>query len=241
MLKPRRIPVLQILNRRLVKTVCFKNPTYIGDPLNAVKIFNDKEVDELIILDISPNRFEGKLDYEYIELLLSECQMPVGYGGGIQNSEDAQRIIGLGAEKIIINSLAFENPKEVEKISEEYGAQAVSLSLDYTVNIFGKHVFYKRGGREKVKISIDAVSELINKVKCGEIILHSIKNDGQFSGLDYSLLEALKSKIDIPIVMCGGARSNQDIETAIQKGAHSIAAGSKFIYQGPHKAVLIQY
>ncbi len=241
MLAPRRIPVLQILNRRLVKTVGFKKPSYVGDPLNIVKIFNDKEVDELIIMDITPNALDKKPDFEFIEMLLSECQMPVGYGGGIRNVEDAQKIIGFGAEKIIVNSLAFENSEEVAKISQRYGSQAVSFSLDYKLNFFQRYRFYKNGGQEKVKILIDNIANIIKNVNCGEIILHNINNDGHFSGFDYTLLEKIKNKINIPIVLCGGARYPQDFLEAIQKGAHSAAAGSTFIYQGSHKAVLIQY
>ncbi len=241
MLAPRRIPVLQILNRRLVKTVSFKNPSYVGDPLNAVKIFNDKEVDELIIMDITPGGVEKKPDFEFVEMLLSECQMPVGYGGGIRNEEDAHRIIGLGAEKIIVNSIAFNNPEEVLRIAQHYGSQAVSLSLDYKLGYFRNYKFYKNGGREKVKLSTDNLLKFIKETNCGEIILHNINNDGQFSGFDYSLIKKLKDKTDIPIVVCGGARYHQDFLEAIQGGAHSAAAGSMFIYQGPHKAVLIQY
>jgi cyclase len=241
MLIPRRIPVLQILNGRLVKTKNFKNPKYIGDPLNAVKIFNDKEVDELIICDITPGLFKTGPDFQFIETLLSECQMPVGYGGGIRGIDDAHRIFHSGAEKVIINTLAFENPQDSFEISKMYGAQAVSLSIDYSLGFFKKWNFYKKNGKEKIKISIDGIISLSKEISCGEIILHSIDNDGMLQGLDYNLMYALKDKISVPIVLLGGAKNKQDFQESIIKGAHSVAAGSMFVYQGPHKAVLIQY
>ncbi len=188
MLTSRRIPVLQILNGKLVKTENFKKPQYIGDPLNAVKIFNDKEVDELIICDITPGLFKTGPDFQFIETLLSECQMPVGYGGGIRGIDDAHRIIHSGAEKVIINTLAFENPQETFEISKVYGAQAVSLSIDYSLGFFRKWNFYKKNGKQKIKVSIDGIIDLCKKISCGEIILHNIDSDGKLQGLDYDLL-----------------------------------------------------
>ncbi len=241
MLIPRRIPVLQILNGKLVKTKKFKNPQYIGDPLNAVKIFNEKEVDELIILDITPERRLNGPDFFLIETLLSECQMPVGYGGGIRKVSDANRIFHAGAEKVIVNSIAFDNPEEVIKISQLYGAQAVSFSIDYKINFFKKFSFYKNGSLKKISSSVDKVIELAKYILCGEIILHDINNDGKFCGLNFDLLRCIRDNITIPIVVLGGAKSEPDFEEAIKNGAHSVAAGSMFIYQGPHKAILIQY
>jgi imidazole glycerol-phosphate synthase subunit HisF len=241
MLEPRRIPVLQILNGKLVKTKKFKKPSYVGDPLNAVKIFNDKEVDELIITDITPERSQRGPDFKFIENLLSECQMPVGYGGGIRSAQDAQSIISSGAEKIILNTLAFENPDEVLSISETYGSQAISFSIDYKINILGNLCFYKNSGIQKVKVSVEEVIEISRYISCGEIILHNIKRDGMLSGYNYDLLNLVKDKIDVPVVLLGGAKSHDDFNQAIKHGAHSTAAGSFFIYQGPHKAVLIQY
>jgi cyclase len=241
MLTPRRIPFLQILNNRLVKTEKFKKPQYVGDPLNAVKIFNSKEVDELIIVDITPEKYKIGPDFEFIETLLSECQMPVGYGGGIRHVSDAHRIFRLGAEKVVINTLVFENPQEAIKISQLYGSQAVSFSIDYKINLFKKFCFYKNGGTQKVSFTVDEIVELAKCISCGEIILHDMNNDGKFCGFGYDFLNQIKDKISVPIVLLGGARNNNDLNEAVILGAHSAAAGSMFIYQGPHKAVLIQY
>lgn len=241
MITSRKIPVLQILDGKLVKTRKFKKPMYIGDPLNAVKIFNDKEVDELIILDISPERKRNGPDFKLIESLLSECQMPVGYGGGIQSVEQAHDIFHLGAEKIVVNSLAYNNPKELKKISDTYGAQAISFSIDYDVNFFRKLRFFKNSGTSNTKLSLNKVVSIIKNISCGEIILHNISADGSLNGFDYKLLNILKDSLEIPIVLLGGSRNHEDLEQAIAKGAHSAAAGSMFVFHGPHRAVLIQY
>lgn len=241
MITSRKIPVLQILDGKLVKTRKFKSPVYIGDPLNAVKIFNDKEVDELIILDISPERRRTGPNLKLVEDLLSECQMPVGYGGGVQTLDQAHEIFHLGAEKIVVNSLAYENPKELRRIADTYGAQAVSFSIDYDINLFGKFRFFTNSGTFKTKQTLEELVALIKTVACGEIILHDVSGDGTFKSFQYGLLDLLKPYLDIPIVVLGGAKDHTDLEQAILRGAHSAAAGSMFVFQGPHKAVLIQY
>jgi cyclase len=241
MITSRKIPVLQILDGKLVKTRKFKSPVYIGDPLNAVKIFNDKEVDELIILDISPERRKNGPNLKLVEDLLSECQMPVGYGGGVQNLDQAHDIFHLGAEKVIVNSLAYNNPKELKKISDTYGAQAISFSVDYDMSFFGNFRFFKHSGTSKTRYSLSEIINLIQDISCGEIILHNISSDGSFKGFDYKLLDFLKDSLDIPIVLLSGAKDYDDLNQAISKGAHSAAAGSMFVFQGPHRAVLIQY
>lgn len=241
MITSRKIPVLQILDGKLVKTRNFKSPVYIGDPLNAVKIFNDKEVDELIILDISSERKQTGPDLKLVENLLSECQMPVGYGGGVQNLRQANEIFHFGAEKIVVNSLAYNNPEELRKISNTYGAQAISFSVDYEVSFLGNFRFLKNSGAAKINMSIKDIINVIKYISCGEVILHNISADGAFSGFDYKLLDFLKDILDVPIVLLGGARDNSDLSQAILRGAHSAAAGSMFVFQGVHRAVLIQY
>lgn len=241
MLSNRRIPVLQILNRRLVKTISFGKASYIGDPLNAVKIFNDKEVDELIITDITPDRMKTGPDTDFVRTLLSECRMPVGYGGGIRGLWDAEKIIGAGAEKIIVNTLAFEAPNEAHKISSNYGSQALSLSIDYKSGLLAPFHFYKNGGTRKLRANVNTICETVEKIGCGEIILHDIDHDGRFSGLNFALYNQIKDRLKMPIIMCGGARNHDDLNDAFTNGVHSVAAGSMFVYQGPLKAVLIQY
>lgn len=241
MLKPRFIPVLQILNGQLVKTERFKKPRYIGDPLNAVRIFNEKEVDELIILDISPERYQRGPDFELIDTLLSECQMPVGYGGGVRHLDDARHIFHTGVEKVIINTLFFQSPDQVKQISQNYGEQALSLSLDFKKNWLGHIKFYTHSGSQKRRISLENILLQSQEIGCGEIILHDIDRDGTFEGFSYNLLKELDGKTNLPIVVLGGARHKNDLEESVLQGAHSAAAGSMFVFQGPHKAVLIQY
>lgn len=241
MLIPRRIPTLQIYKRQLVKTRQFKNIKYVGDALNAVKIWNEKQVDELMIFDIHPHRAKTGPDFDFIKILISECQMPVGYGGGIRDIEDAQRIFDLGVEKIVVNTLAFEKPEIVAKIIQAYGSQAVSLSLDFKINIFKRVLFYKDSANKKLSMNLEFMLEHINQIHYGEIILHDIQRDGSFLGLRHDLLNFFREKTSIPLVSLGGVGSKEDFENAIQHGAHSVAAGSFFIYRGPHKAVLIQY
>ena len=238
---PRRIPVLQILRRRLVKTTNFTNPIYIGDPLNAVRIFNEKKVDELIITDITPEISKTGPDFDYLEKLFAECHMPIGYGGGVRNLQDAKTIFQMGAEKTIFNSLAFINPKELALIASKYGNQAVSISIDYKKRFLGSWNFYIEGGRKKIKFDVRYIYSLLRQTNAGELILHNIKNDGTLKGYEYSLFDKIKNELSIPVVILGGASGHNDLDEAIGNGLHSVAAGSMFVFQGPHRAVLIQY
>lgn len=237
----RVIPTLLISNNRLVKTIKFKKETYIGDPINAIKIFNDKEVDELVVLDIRSTRDNIPPNYALIEQFASECFMPLAYGGGISSLDQVHKVFGLGVEKIIINSAALTNDL-ITSAAAFYGSQSIVASIDVDKSVFGKYVVSTIGGTHKLKTSpVDYAREL-EKRGAGEIILNSIFKDGLMTGYDYKLIHSISESVNIPVVACGGAGSISDLKDAIVIGkASAVAAGSMFVYNGKHKAVLINY
>jgi cyclase len=240
-LRPRVIPVLLLQNGGLVKTLKFKQPKYVGDPINAVKIFNEKEVDELLLLDISCSINQTEPDYNLILEIVSEAFMPVGYGGGIKNADQAKRIFDLGIEKIILNTSLQTNPDLVSTISGMYGSSSVVANIDYKKNIFGKNkVFFKNGTIKSDYNPIDWALRL-QEAGAGEIILNNIDREGTYNGYDLELLAAISKKLSVPIVVSGGASSLDDFKKAIDAGASATAAGSMFIFKRPHNAVLISY
>lgn len=243
MIIPRIIPVLLLKNRGLYKGVKFKEHVYIGDPINTVKIFNDKQVDELIILEIE-NSLKGKRpDIEFIKSIVSEAFMPVAYGGGISCEEDAIALIRCGVEKIVLNTSAFLNPRLIHQLSSKLGAQSVVVSIDVKKSFFGKYECYIKSGTEKVKDNKTPIewAKLFQESGAGEIMLNSINRDGTMKGYDIALLKEFASHLKIPIIACGGAKSTDDFKLALQNGAHACAAGSMFVFKGPLRGVLISY
>ena len=240
-LRPRVIPVLLLQNGKLVKTFKFKQAKYVGDPINAVKIFNEKEVDELILLDISSSINGNEPNYKLIHKIVSEAFMPVGYGGGIQNSEQAKRIFDLGIEKVIINTALQHHPDLVTNISSVYGSSSMVCGIDYKKNIFGRNKVYFRGG--SLRSAYDPVDWAIKlqDIGAGEIFLNNIDREGTYSGYDFDMLSRIALKVNLPVVISGGASDNNDFKKAVQCGASGMAAGSMFIYKRPHNAVLISY
>lgn len=241
MLQPRVIPCLLLKNKGLVKTVYFKNPKYVGDPINAVKIFNDKEVDELIFLDITATIERRKPYFDLIKEIATECFMPFAYGGGINNVEDAKQILKLGAEKIIINSSAtnFDFIKTASKI---FGNQSVVVSIDVKKDVFGNYIIYTHSGTKK--INNDLFDFIINMehLGAGELFLNSIDRDGTMNGYDLNLIKSVVDTVDIPVIACGGAGKIKDFhDGAVIAGASAVAAGSIFVFHGPYRAVLINY
>ena len=241
MLKNRIIPCLLIENNKLVKTEKFKNTKYVGDYLNAIKIFNDKEVDELIVLDISASKNNRGPNFKIIEKFSSECFMPVAYGGGISSLEHAKKIFKLGIEKICIQSAAFDNPNLIKELSNYFGSQSIILSLDIKKNIFGKNKIFRS---DKKKLLREDWKELLKKfvdVGIGEILLNSVDNDGTMKGMDLKLINEASKFLNIPLVSIGGVGKIDDIKNAIEAGSDAVAAGSYFVFYGSHKAVLISY
>ena len=238
----RIIPVLLLQNGGLVKTIKFKKPNYIGDPINAVKIFNDKEVDELVFLDIEATKLGKEPDYNKIEEIASECFMPLGYGGGIYNIEQVKRIIGIGVEKVILNSSAAVNPQLISEVAKIYGNQCAVISIDVRKDIFGKYVCYTISGKNKVKQKIIDFVKFAENEGAGEIILTSIDREGTFKGYDIDLIKKVSESVSIPVVANGGASKVEDFTNAIiNGGASAVSAGSLFVYKSENRGVLINY
>ncbi|MFT4735692.1 MAG: cyclase [Sediminicola sp.] len=242
MLSPRIIPCLLVSNGGLVKTLGFKSPKYVGDPINAVRIFNEKEADELIMLDIDATRLGKEPDYKQIELWATECRMPLCYGGGIKTVEQAERIFSLGVEKIAISSAAIESPDLVKQLANKVGNQSVVVVFDVKKKVFGGYEVYTHNGTKKVKLKLsDAVKQVIS-FGAGEIVLNSIDNDGQMNGFDHKLVSEIKPIVSTPLTVIGGAGKLQDISRLIEDfGIIGGSAGSLFVFKGPYRAVLINY
>jgi cyclase len=238
----RIIPCLLLLNGGLVKTRKFKDPKYLGDPINAVRIFNEKEVDELIVLDISATKERKKPQFELLNEIASECFMPLGYGGGITSMEDLNLIFNIGVEKAIINSYSISNPSFIEEASSKYGSQSIVVSIDVKKGFFGKYEVYGNGGKTKAKLDPVHYARTMEEMGAGEIVINSIDNDGMMSGYDIELIKGVSSSVKVPVVASGGAGKIEDLAEAIYRGgASAVAAGSLFVFQGKHRAVLINY
>lgn len=237
----RVIPVLLMRERGLVKSIRFSNYKYVGDPINAVRIFNEKEVDELAILDINASAGNQGPDIVLIESIVSEAFMPIAYGGGIANLEQAKRILSIGVEKLILNRSAIKNPTLISEIARQYGSQSVLVSIDYKKNYFGKISVYIENGKTNAGISPLAFAKQIEEAGAGEILLNSIERDGSFSGYDLEMIREVSNAIGIPLIAAGGAGSLADFRQAALHGASAVSAGSMFVFQRPHRAVLISY
>ena len=243
MLRSRIIPCLLIHNKGLVKTVNFKNPKYVGDPINAVKIFNEKEVDELIVLDIDATKENRGPNLKMIKSLANECRMPFCYGGGITTVEEAVKIISLGAEKVALSYSALNNISLCQEIGDVIGNQSVVVVLDVKKKkIFGGYDIYTHNGTKKSNWKLNDFIAKLEEIGIGEIVINSIDNDGVMKGYDLPLIESIRKKCSMPITAIGGAGSLQNIKDLISKfkiiGA---AAGSLFVFKGKYKAVLISY
>ena len=242
MLRPRIIPSLLVHDNGLVKTVNFKNPKYVGDPINAVKIFNEKEVDELVVFDIDATVLGKEPDYVLIKKLANQSRMPLCYGGGVRTVEQAQKIFGLGIEKIALSSAVIENPDLITQIAERVGSQSVIVVMDVKKKILGGYEIYTHNGKKSTGINPVAFAEKAQKLGAGEIIINAIDQDGVMKGFDMNLIDKISEKISIPITVLGGAGSLQDIKKVLDRqGIIGVAAGSLFVFKGVYKAVLISY
>ena len=242
MLRPRIIPSLLIQDNGLVKTVNFKNPKYVGDPINAVRIFNEKEVDELAIFDIDATVKGNEPNYSLIERLASQSMMPLCYGGGVKTVEQAQRIFSLGIEKIALSSAVLQNPNLITEISDQVGAQSVIVVLDVKKKLLGGYEADTHNGKKATGINPFKFVEEAQKLGAGEIVINSIDKDGVMRGYDLDLIAKVREKISLTMTVLGGAGSLSDIEKVIdQHGVIGVAAGSLFVFKGPYKAVLINY
>lgn len=243
MLYPRIIPCLLIQDGGLVKTQKFKNPKYVGDPLNAVRIFNEKEVDELMVIDISASSKGNAPDEKLIANIASECRMPLCYGGGVKSVEQFEKLVQLGVEKVAISSAAVENPDLVSNAAERVGSQSVVVVLDvkYT-GIFKRREIMLFNGSKRTGIEPLEFAKNMQDRGAGEIVVNSVDRDGTMQGYDLELISAVKEKINLPLTVIGGAGSLADIRDLTR--VHPIigaAAGSIFVFKGKYRAVLIQY
>jgi len=244
MLRSRIIPTLLISRGELVKTVRFANPKYVGDPLNAVRIFNEKQVDELIVLDISASSSSAEPDYELIAAIASECRMPLCYGGGVRTVDQIERIISLGVEKVSIAAAAIHNPSLVAVAASRVGSQSVVAVLDVKKEgiLNSRYRLYTSNGTSPVKVDPFEFAVLLQNQGVGEIVVNSIDRDGSMQGYDFNFLDRLRSVVSVPLTALGGAGSYDDLSALVQRyGLIGAAAGSLFIFKGKYRAVLLQY
>lgn len=243
MLRPRVIPCLLVHEGGLVKTVGFKAPKYVGDPINAVKIFNEKEADELVVLDIDATVNGAEPDYKMIANLAAECRMPLCYGGGVRSAAQAKKIIGLGVEKVALSAAAIENPGLIKQIADEIGRQSVVVVLDVKKRMLSKEYdVFIHNGKKNTKRFVIEVATQAEALGAGEIVINSIDNDGQMKGYDLELAKQIRDIVTIPITFLGGAGSLDDIGALIRTcGVVGASAGSLFVFKGVYKAVLINY
>ena len=241
MLQIRVMPCLLLKNSRLVKTVKFKNPNYVGDPVNAVKIYNEKEVDELIFLDITATLEHRMPNFKIISEIASECFMPFSYGGGITNLDDMKTIFNLGVEKIAINSYAVQDPSFITKASERSGNQSIIVSIDVKKKKFGTYEVITNSGTKATSLDPVEWAKKVESLGAGEILLTSINRDGTMEGYDLDIIQKVTEAVTIPVIACGGAGKLEDFALAVQAGASAVAAGSIVVYHGSVQGVLINF
>ncbi|MBL0419554.1 imidazole glycerol phosphate synthase subunit HisF [Ramlibacter sp. AW1] len=241
MLHPRVIACLLLRRGGLVKTLKFKDPRYVGDPINAVRILNEKEVDEIAFLDIDATCSGVGPDFDLLADIASEAFVPFSYGGGITTVDQVQRLYKLGVEKIVINSAAAAQPSLVTAAAEMAGSSGVVVSIDVRKNWLGKYSVFVESGRRDLKRSpIDYAREM-ERLGAGELFLTSMDNDGTMAGYDLNLIRQVSAAVSIPVVAAGGAGNLSDFREAVRSGASAVAAGSMFVFHGKHRAVLITY
>lgn len=242
MVQNRVIPCLLLQGKSLIKTIQFNKFTYIGDPLNTCRIFNELEVDEMIILDIEAAKKRTVPKFDYLKLMASECFMPLAYGGGLHDLEDIAKIFTSGFEKVVINTGLFEKHGLLEKVTNIYGQQSVIAGVDIKKNIFNKYCIYSNGGKKKENIDLHKWIKELDSMGVGEIMVTNISNEGTWKGFDLDIIKEISSEIDTPLIVHGGAGTKNDIEQAVNYGgASAVAVGSMVVYQNKDMGVLINY
>jgi cyclase len=242
MLMPRVMPCLLLKNGALVKTVKFKDPGYIGDPINAIRIYNEKEVDELIFLDITATVEKREPSYKILSEIASECFMPVTYGGAVRDVETIRKILGLGIEKVAINSYAIENPEFIRAAADKFGSSTIVVSIDVRKKMFGRYEVFIHGGKKSTGLDPVEFASAMEAMGAGEILLTAIDRDGTQEGYDLDLIKKVTEAVNIPVVACGGAGKIDDFRLAVKEaGASACAAGSMVVYFGRNRAVLITF
>ena len=242
MFRPRVIPTLLLRGQALVKSIGFKKHRYIGDPMNAVKIFNDLKADELIFLDIEASKNNRLIPIQFVKDVGAEANMPFSVGGGIRTLSDIREIIGAGAERVVINSAAIEDPTFVQRASQEFGTSTITVCLDVKKKLFSGHRVWSHGGKRAAKFRPLEFAQLMEEMGAGELVVQSITQDGAMSGYDVELTSEISKSVKIPVVALGGAGNLDHLKTAYTEGhASGLAAGSIFVYHGPKRGVLINY
>jgi cyclase len=226
---------------RAVITRKFKNSVYVGDPINAIRIFNDKEVDELIILDITKSKKHPGPDFDLISKMASESFMPLAYGGHLKTIKDAETIVTCGVEKISFNTALFSQPEMLRELSYRYGKQSIIASIDYRKSWRGKSCVRTNNNGRTVPLKMEDVLQHVLSLGAGEILLNSIDSDGTLSGYDFDMIRFVSTRVNVPVIACGGAASVQDFKKAVDCGASAAAAGAMFYFKGSFDAVLINY
>jgi len=241
MFLPRIIPVLLLKDLGLVKTVKFKNPRYIGDPINAVKIFNDLKADELVFLDIQASKQNRSISLEIVKEISDEAFMPFAVGGGINNIKTVEDILKNGAEKVVLNSAIINNFDLIRQIANHFGSQSIIISIDVKKNFFNKNSVWIKSNTVNTKLDPVELAMRVQDLGAGEILINSIDRDGCMCGYDLELLKSINKSVSIPVIACGGAGNLQHLKDGYDAGAHSLAAGSLFIYHSERRAVLVNY
>ncbi|MGA1977618.1 MAG: AglZ/HisF2 family acetamidino modification protein [Bacteroidales bacterium] len=242
MYRPRIIPVLLLKNKGLVKSIKFKNHRYIGDPINAVRIFNELKADELAFIDILATREKRTISPDFVRNVGEEANMPFSAGGGIRTLEDIRRILGAGAEKVILNTIAGEDPVFVRKAADTFGTSTISVCIDVKKNVWGKEKAWIRAGEKSIQPDPVRFAKQMEENGAGEIVIQSIDRDGTMKGYDIDLVKRIAGSVGIPVVCLGGAGEFEDMVTINSEvQLNGLAAGSLFIYHGKRRAVLVNY
>lgn len=241
MLKHRIIPCLLLRNGGLVKTMKFTNPKYVGDPINAIRIFNEKEVDELMVLDITATKECREPNYAMIEQFAGECFMPLAYGGGIRTVEQARQLFALGVEKVCLQTAALTDLSLITSLADQFGSQSILVSADVKTNWIGKPQLYSAATGKTLQLDWCDFLIKATRAGAGEVVLNAVDRDGMMQGMDLELINRAAHTISVPLIAMGGAGSLPDIKAAVDAGASAVAAGAFFVFYGPHRAVLITY
>jgi cyclase len=241
MYRSRVVPCLLLKDKGLYKTTQFKEPRYLGDPINTLRLFNDKEVDEIVLLDISASTNNKEPNIDYLKRVVAECFMPICYGGGISTLKQVETLYKVGIEKVSFNTALSTKPELIKEAAKNFGSQSIVASIDFKKNILGSYSVYVKSGKEKVKYNPIEYAKRAEDLGAGEILLTSIDNEGMMKGYDYNIIEKISSAVSIPVIANGGAENLPDCVKAVNSGASAAAAGSLFVYYGNRKAVLVNY
>jgi len=241
MIRTRVIPCLLLRRGGLVKTRRFTNPEYIGDPINAIRIFNEKEVDELMVLDITASKDNRDPDYDLIEQFAGECFMPLAYGGGIRSVEQGRQLFALGVEKICLQTAALDDLSLITRLTDQFGEQSVIVSIDVKKDWLGRPLLFKAATGKTLSCSwCDYMIQAV-RAGAGEVLLNEVDRDGMMKGMDIALIQSAAKAVNVPLIAVGGVGCLSDIKAAVDAGASAVAAGAFFVFHGPHRAVLITY